>query len=472
MSFYRTYRPQLIDEIDNTHVRDQVRSLLTKDRSELPHAYLLTGPKGAGKTTTARILAKLYNCDHLSKKTGPCGTCPVCQSIAMGTNMDVLEIDAASNRGIDEMRELRDRIALAALGGAYKIYIIDEVHMLTTEAFNALLKTLEEPPKHAVFILATTDPQKVPATIKSRCITIAFHKAGIEELVAALTKIVTKEHIDITDDALRFIASEADGAFRDAVKFLEQVSFSKKTITVDSITDMLATSGDDIRNQFLEALVQKDEHLAFSLIEQLVHDSKDIKTFIVDILHALQEKLLLLGKGEKVTGWDTPRLSYVIRTFIEAYGLLKQSPVPELPLEIAVVDVCGEHASASPHTASKPTPVVPHGSSQVAPPTPSTPVAKAQDVPVHPIDESFTVEKLIEYWKDIIETLKPYNHSVAGVMRSAHPKAIHGDTLVIETQYTFHQERLSEPTVRDMVSTVLKKLFGVNVRIEVVLKTT
>lgn len=474
MSFYRTYRPQLIDEIDTVHVREQIQSLLKKDVSELPHAYLLTGPKGAGKTTTARILAKLYNCEKRSKKTGPCGACHACTTIASGTNMDVLEIDAASNRGIDEIRELRERIALASVSGAYKIYIIDEVHMLTTEAFNALLKTLEEPPKHAVFILATTDPQKVPATIKSRCVSIVFQKAQDEELIGALKKIIVKEDIDITDDAVKFIVSVADGAFRDAVKFLEQVSFSKKKITIDTITDLFSASGDDVCVDFLDALARKDEKRAFVIVEQLVQEAKDIRGFMTDVLYKLQGILVCLGKGEQVPGWNKQHIQHATACFLDAYALLKNSPIAELPLELAILSYFAEPSEGivSPTQTTQPVPVLQrehqestHSGNDVTLPS----AVKVEDTPVKKIDDSFTVEKLNEYWKDIIEALKPFNHSVAGVMRSAHPKEIRDDLLVIETQYKFHQERLSEPNVRDMVSTVLKKLFGVKVRIEVVL---
>ncbi|MFH0749670.1 MAG: DNA polymerase III subunit gamma/tau [Candidatus Gottesmanbacteria bacterium] len=454
MSFYRTYRPQVIDEIDNTHVREQMSSLLKKERSELPHAYLLTGPKGSGKTTAARILAKLYLCSKLKKKSGPCGVCESCISIARGTNMDVLEIDAASNRGIDEIRELRDRIALAPVGGEYKIYIIDEVHMLTPEAFNALLKTLEEPPKHAVFVLATTDQQKIPATIKSRCIAIPFRKATQEELISALKKIVAKESITIEDDALAFIATESDGAFRDAVKVLEQVSFSKKKITIDFITDLLSTSDSGERKRFIEAISAKDEKSALAVIELLVSETKDIKGFIVDILRDLQESLVNIGKGQTILGWDRMSIQHVMKCLIDAYGLMKTSPIPEIPIELAVMEYCTG-------------PVTPV--SEVTPKIVVPDFVKEVKKTVEANDESFTVEKLVECWKDVIESLKPFNHSVAGVLRGAHPKRIENGIVTIETQYKFHQERLSEMKVRDMLSTVFKKLFGVQVRVEVVL---
>lgn len=457
MSFYRTYRPQLISEIDNIHVREQLLSLLKKDRSELPHAYLLTGPKGAGKTTTARILAKLYNCTKFSKKTGPCGVCDSCQTIARGTHMDVLELDAASNRGIDEIRELRDRIALTPVSGVYKIYIIDEVHMLTSEAFNALLKTLEEPPKHAVFILATTDVGKVPATIKSRCIQIPFRKATQDELVSALQKIVEKEHINVDADAIAFIASIADGAFRDAVKLLEQVSFSPKKITLIAVTDMLATSDVAIRERFIQAISEKNQERALKLIDELVTNGKDIKQFTIDILKDSQNILFSEIKGGTMS-WDSVSCRQFIILTISAFGQMKISPIAELPLELAVMEYCGKDTVIQPKIQEQE----------------KEAVVKEEKKPVTSADGEtdtglVSIEKLVESWKEVIETVKPYNHSIAGVLRSVHPQALSGKTLIIGTQYAFHKDRLSEPKVRDILAVVLKKLFGVKLSVEIVL---
>ena len=230
-------------------------------------------------------------------KKGPCGECEQCVTIAEGKNLDIFEIDAASNRGIDEMRTLRDGINLSPVSAPYKVYIIDEVHMLTTEAFNALLKTLEEPPSHAVFVLATTDPQKVPVTIKSRCISMVFSKATAEELTHALKRIVEKEKMTIDDAALSLIATGVDGSFRDGVKFLEQVSFFKGNITPDAVRSILAISEDKVRVAFLHALASKNAKAALLVVSALAHEGKDIKSFIVEVLRDCETQFIAPGNG-------------------------------------------------------------------------------------------------------------------------------------------------------------------------------
>jgi DNA polymerase-3 subunit gamma/tau len=445
MSFYRIYRPQVIEEIDNVAVREQLLSLLTKEKQQLPHAFLFTGPRGAGKTTAARIVAKLFNCTKPTKH-GPCGKCEQCTTIADGRNLDVLEIDAASNRGIDEIRQLRDAINLSPSSASFKIYIIDEVHMLTTEAFNALLKTLEEPPAHAVFVLATTDPQKVPATIKSRCVGISFHRASAPELAAALKRIVTAEKIPIDEDALVLLAGSVDGSFRDAVKLLEQVSFHKGRITVEVVRTLTSLSDESTLASFFESLTKKDTKASLSMIEGLVADGKDVKTFLVDCLTHLQKDLIAGHSDAKE----------LIRRFTEAYALMKVSPIAQLPMEVAVVEYCEDSIP--------PKQVEP--SAQAAPAEGTAP-SVVDDSPV--LLGMLTLEKLTEHWKDFIEELKPFNHSVAGVLRSARPKSVVRGIVTIEAFYQFHKDKLSESKTKDILIGVLKKLFGEKVKIEIVL---
>ena len=220
MTLYLKYRPRNLDELDLTDVGESLKKILSGDN--IPHAFLFAGPKGTGKTSAARILAKIINC---TGKNPPCDKCEECHSITKGTNLDVIEMDAASHRGIDDVRTLRDAVKLAPVNSKKKIYIIDEAHMLTTEASNALLKTLEEPPAHVIFILATTNPEKLIDTIKSRVTFIPFRKATEEEIKNSLRRVIAGEKIKIEDKVVEKIAKLANGAFRDAVKMLEQFTF-------------------------------------------------------------------------------------------------------------------------------------------------------------------------------------------------------------------------------------------------------
>lgn len=428
MSFYRIYRPKVLEEIDNAVVRATIELLLTKPKNQLPHAYLLIGPKGTGKTTTARVIAKLFNCEKPAKSGAPCGECESCKSIAEGNHLDVMEIDAASNTGVDNIRNLRDGIALSPARGKWKIYIIDEVHMLSTGAFNALLKTLEEPPLHAIFILATTDPQKIPATVVSRCQLISFGKAHTDDLIHALKRIVKTEKMTIDEEAISLIAQYADGSFRDAVKSLEQVSFQKGKVTVGNVQKVLAISGDTRRDNFLSHMLSRNASLALTDIQTLVADGADIKSFLIDCLKKLEQQLVVQ---------KTVELRGLIKILMQAYAELHTSPIPELPLELAIVEYCGD--------------------------------AVAPTVSSHEPLGLITIEKLTEHWRDVIDEMKPFNHSVAGVMRSTRPKTVKDDIVTIEAFYPFHQEKLSEVKTRDAIALVLKKLFGEKVKVEVVL---
>lgn len=450
MSFYRIYRPQIIEDIDNASVRSNIELLLTKPKNELPHAYLFSGPKGTGKTSAARVIAKLFNCTKPDKLQGPCGKCDECRAIADGRELDVIEMDAASNRGIDEIRSLRDSIALAPSSGGYKIFIIDEVHMLTTEAFNALLKTLEEPPVHAIFVLATTDPQKIPSTILSRCLPIAFARAKEEDVLRALKRIVKIEKIEIEGGALDRIVKNADGSFRDAVKMLEQVSFHKGMISQKMTEEILALSRASGRDTFLMHLQTKSITEALRDIRELSDAGVDFKSFLIDCLRTIEAQLVQAVQGKNPDIQKTDTLRSLINRLSQAFSELRTSPIPELPLELAVVEYCAGKTEV-------------HDTSQKSPP-----LAETNEKSFEPMG-LLTLDKLTEHWHDVIDELKPFNHSMAAVCRSARPKAVKNGIVVIEAFYKFHQEKLSEMKTRDMIGNVLKKLFGEKVKVEVVL---
>lgn len=485
MSFYRIYRPKVLDEIDNATVRRTVELLLTKPKTELPHAYLLVGPRGTGKTTTARVIAKLFNCEKPAKSGAPCGTCTQCKAIAEGRHLDVMEIDAASNTGVDNIRELRDRIALAPALAPWKIYIIDEVHMLSGGAFNALLKTLEEPPAHAIFILATTDPQKIPATVVSRCQVVPFSKALAPDLTHALERIVAQENMKIDADALSLIVSSADGSFRDAVKALEQISFQKGNITIEIVRTILGISEHTARDTFLTHVLDHNTNTALTDIQKGIKQGIDIKSFLIDCLRELERRLVVDVTTKNTTG--TIQLRKLIEILSEAYAQLRTSPIPELPLELAVVEYCEDKnqiitipvpSTSHAQPVLQPKHVVTPPSQRVVPdPSPVVPTVILEEKPrlaTAPAERAeilglITLEKLDQHWKDVIDELKPLNHSVAGVMRSTRPKEVVDGIVTIEAFYKFHQEKLSEVKTREVIAGVLKKLFGEKVRVDVVL---
>ncbi|MDH7571083.1 MAG: DNA polymerase III subunit gamma/tau, partial [Armatimonadota bacterium] len=253
VSLYRKYRPQRFGDLVG---QEQITRILQNalESGRVAHAYLFCGPRGTGKTTTARLLAKALNCEK-GPTRDPCNVCVPCQRIAAGSALDVIEIDAASNRGIDDIRELRDKVKYTPAEARYKVYVIDECHMLTTEAFNALLKTLEEPPPHVLFVLATTDPQKVPATILSRCQRLDFRRGAVNDLVARLAVVAKGEGLQVDEEALLLIARAGDGSWRDAISVLEQVvAFGNGRITAEAVRSILGSVSADLIAAFARAL--------------------------------------------------------------------------------------------------------------------------------------------------------------------------------------------------------------------------
>ncbi|WP_243638719.1 DNA polymerase III subunit gamma/tau [Lucifera butyrica] len=355
MALYRAWRPQDFDNlIGQEHISITLKNAITSGK--IAHAYLFSGPRGTGKTSTAKILAKALNCVD-GPTDNPCNHCPSCEKVTAGTSMDVLEIDAASNRGIDEIRDLRETVKFAPVDGRYKVYIIDEVHMLTTEAFNALLKTLEEPPAHVVFILATTEPHKIPATIHSRCQRYDFHRIAVKEIQSRLTAVADSEKIEFEPEALLLIASQADGGMRDALSILDQCAMmSENKVTVANARNLLGLIGHEWIWKMVESLASRDAGAVLNGIDEMISLGKDVRQILVELV--LYGRSLLLYKaapdfgGTDLYGADQERLasqsrcftqeelSRMLQTLNEAINEAKWSGEPRIIVEMALLTIC------------------------------------------------------------------------------------------------------------------------------------
>lgn len=341
--YYLKYRPHTIEELDNTTPRETINAILKS--KNLPHAFLFIGHKGTGKTSTARIFAKSVNClsnAYAGKETSiePCNACVNCKSIDKSSFSDVTEMDAASNRGINEVKELIRETSLMPMAGKYRVYIIDEAHMITNDGFNALLKTLEEPPETVIFILATTNLEKVPKTIQSRCVLVQFGSAKIEEIVHMLQRIKKAEKLDITDESLIVIANHCDLSFRDGAKILEEIVLSGKT----DITSIITRIGIRSKVALHDAIGKKNTAQILNWIKEFTVSGGNMTILLEELLSDLQNHLLVLNK---VTGTQESKVTYTLKETIslmkllnEAYGLLKLSPFPSIPLEVVLLEYC------------------------------------------------------------------------------------------------------------------------------------
>ncbi len=290
-ALYRKWRPRNFDEVSG---QDHITSILKYEcaTGKFSHAYLFCGSRGTGKTSCAKILAKAVNCEH-PVSAGPCGQCAACRAIDAGAATDVLEMDAASNNGVDDIRDIRDEVIYAPSELKYRVYIIDEVHMLSTSAFNALLKTLEEPPEHVVFILATTELQKLPATIISRCQRFDFRRISTADLTARLHLIAKAEDIDLSDEAALLIARQAQGGMRDAVSLLELCAGARLPVTPDLVTRTIGTTGREGTARVVSAIIKKDFDTLFAMVEDLVASSRDLAVFWQELIGYYRDMLVV-----------------------------------------------------------------------------------------------------------------------------------------------------------------------------------
>ncbi len=355
IALYRKWRPgSFKDLVGQEPIAKTLSNAITSGK--IGHAYLFSGPRGTGKTSTAKIFAKALNCEH-GPTPDPCNTCDNCRKINEGSSMDVFEIDAASNRGIDEIRDLRETVKFAPVDGRYKVYIIDEVHMLTAEAFNALLKTLEEPPAHVVFILATTEAHKVPATIQSRCQRYDFKRITVAEIKERLSFVAAEMGIEAEEEALSMIAVQADGGMRDALSILDQCSaLADGGITAARVQQILGLVGHDWIWKMTKAIAVRDSQQVLAVIAELMRDGKDLRQVLVELALHLRSVMVYQAAGtienmdlynepekilqEQMTLFSQSVLMQMIHRLHEAMNELKWSPQPRITVEVALLSLC------------------------------------------------------------------------------------------------------------------------------------
>jgi DNA polymerase-3 subunit gamma/tau len=489
----RKWRPQQFDDVvGQAHVTQTLCNAITSDR--VAHAYIFVGPRGTGKTTTARILAKALNCQKAGPTVQPCGQCSACQEITSGSSLDVIEIDGASNNSVDQVRELRESANFAPARGPFKIYIIDEVHMLSIAAFNALLKTLEEPPKHVKFFFATTDPQKVPTTILSRCQRFDLRRISLREIVGQLEKIARAEKIEITPDALLAIARGAEGGLRDATGALDQlVAFRGKQIAERDVLAVFGLVAQQTLAALAQAVAQGDVAAALRIVAELDTGGKDLQRVVVELLGYFRDLLVCRYAGEATVlpdltddqitrlkavaaQHDPDRLLRIVELLVETDARMRHALSRRTLLEIALVRGCRaaqvasldevlravQHARAELGPAAgvatdapPPAPAATRATS-AAPPTPAAPP---------PADE---LARLTARWKELIEQVGHAVPLAKKYLLDAQPVQVEERRVVIgfDPEFAGEVENFHNPRTQKVVQRAMADALGREVTVE------
>lgn len=454
-SLYAKYRPQTFsDLVGQSVIVETIKRQVESGR--VSHAYLFSGPKGSGKTTMARLIAKAVNCEKRKAGAEPCDDCRSCKEIALGRSLDVVELDAASHTGVSDVGEIREAVKFAPHGGKKRVFIIDEVHMLSKGAFNALLKTLEEPPAHTIFVLATTEIGKVPDTIRSRCQEFHFKRATVADLSVYLSKIAKAEKIDLRGEAISTLASLAEGSFRDAVSLVEQVSGATRgTVSAEDVRRLLGLASEEATLTFLHALSEKNTREALRVVSELAEKGIDAGDFLRSVTLALRNFLLYLSNGSEAMErrlteaeqnsfasfskvWNGTATVSLLEKLLGAKELLRLSPTPTLPIEMVTVEWCSRTESNE----------VKENEKNAKSPVTLVPVAKE----LSKLDQGS--------WNQILKLVKEENHSLYAILRESLVLGETADGVAVAVRFRFHAELLDLPRHREVLSECVTKTLG------------
>ena len=513
--FYRKWRSQtLSDVVGQESVTQTLLNALNSGR--ISHAYLFCGPRGTGKTSTGRILAKAVNCLTTGGKGEPCNTCEMCRAITEGRALDVIEIDAASNTGVDDIRSLREKVNYAPNQARYKVYIIDEFHMLSSSASNALLKTLEEPPPHVIFILATTEVHKILPTIMSRCQRFDFHRIAQTAIMKRMTNVCQAENITISQESLRLIARSATGSMRDAWNVLEQLSiYYGSDISFQQVQDLLGITGDARVRELIKYIVDDNVVKAIATINSVNNDGLDLRNFKRELVEYLRSLLLVKTGSESsvdMTGEDLAELKQLaerasLAKVLKALKLFSQLEISSenhsaLPLELAIVDstmkseedtpksVRQEEYQSQPAPTSKPVhhqehhPATPKTTPAVAPVQPAAAEAKKPEVKTDPpsstvaekhspLEAGSVPEKLRQEWRTVIEQapIETKKSNAIAILRSGcRPVAFENDMLTLSFRYNYMKDKLEEIENHRVVEKIISSYLGHPCHVQCVLE--
>jgi DNA polymerase III subunit gamma/tau len=483
--FARKWRPKIFDEvIGQSHITTTLKNAI--EQNKVAHAYLFCGPRGTGKTTTARLLAKALNCEK-GPTTAPCNKCASCVEITEGRSLDIIEIDAASNRGIDEIRSLRDNVRLSPHYAKYKVYIIDEVHMLTPEAFNALLKTLEEPPSHVKFVFATTAVHKVLPTIVSRCQRFEFKYISLNDIIAKLKNIARAEKIDVEEEALFTVARAASGSMRDAESILDQInSFAKGKISIDSVNSVLGLISQDTLSEFTECVIKKDTPSALKLIDRVINDGKDPQQFLLNFIEYFRN-ILIAKQGQQLhklidlqpeeielisrqaADFTVEDILYVLYTLINTHASTRYATSTRIPLEMLAVKLTRRESIVSLAERLK----------RIAALEKMTGENKQPDSVKEPLEvppqsahsDSVSLYKLREIWPQVIKKIKVEKIYVASCLEEAQIMEFKDNILTLGygKNNKFHKGVLEKAQNKKLIETALSELLNAKVAIEYVI---